>query len=139
MRGLLGAALAAAMLAGCSLMPSSSDSGAIPGAGLVRLNDADSGKDIFVRTGQTIEIMLAANRSTGFSWSMVADASTIVTTAGQPTYTDNKGQSIGRGGIETWRFKANRQGTQTLRFEYRRAADKNALPSRTAAFNIRVN
>jgi inhibitor of cysteine peptidase len=138
MRSLVGAAFIA-MFAGCSLMPSSTGGGSSPAATDIRLTETDSGKDRFVRVGQRIEITLPANHTTGFAWAMVPDTSTIVAAEGQPDYTENPGQALGRGGVETWHFKANHLGTQTLRFEYRRAFDKNALPSRTASFNIRVN
>ncbi|MFA9440663.1 protease inhibitor I42 family protein [Uliginosibacterium sp. sgz301328] len=128
------AALLCALLGACStLMPQSTQ------RANVSLTDADSGTDRFVKAGDIIEISLPASRTTGFAWGFVADAATTVVSLGQPQYVQDAGSGVGRGGVEKWRFRANRAGTQTLRFEYRRPADRATPPSRTASFNIRVN
>ncbi|MGC3964286.1 MAG: protease inhibitor I42 family protein [Rhodocyclaceae bacterium] len=128
------ATLMCALLGACStLMPESAQ------RANVSLSDADSGADRFVKAGDIIEISLPANHTTGFTWGFVADSATTVVSLGQPQYVQNAGTGLGRGGVEKWRFRANRAGTQTLRFEYRRPADRTTPPSRTASFNIRVN
>jgi inhibitor of cysteine peptidase len=100
---------------------------------------ADEGKTIELKPGQALQIVLDANRTTGFSWSVEKIDTALLSLVGQPVYTtDAKPGVVGVGGTETWNLLAVGAGEQALKFVYRRSFEPNVSPARVFSFNVRI-
>ena len=107
-------ALVAITSAGCG-------SSASAAAGTLKLGEADNGKAFSVKVGDTIEVVIPGNPTTGFSWAAVLtekDAA-LLQQVGEPTYATDS-TLIGSGGTYTFTFKAVAKGEATLKLAYSR-------------------
>ena len=106
----------------------------------VSLTDADNGRSIELVPGQFLEIKLASNPSTGYSWTFNAQSIDLVELQGNSSFvldSDCEGR-VGCGGSETGKFKVVKQGTGTLRLEYRRPWETTAPPAQVFQLSITV-
>ena len=94
----------------------------------------DNGRDIELRPGQVITVVLEANHSTGMSWVLREPSGIVVVREGNPVYAAKAGKGSS---TETWHFRAARPGNQTVRLEYRRKFAQN-VPERTFGFTASV-
>jgi predicted secreted protein len=104
-----------------------------PSVGSLTLTAEDDGREIQVRQGQVVTVMLESNRANGFAWAVVSPASTVLVSDAKPAYASKRSG----GGTETWRFRAAKPGRQTIRLEYRREWTQN-MPERTFRFTAEV-
>jgi len=100
----------------------------------------DNGRTVSLSEGQELELRLAANRSTGYSWSVEHTPEPVLTQEGDPTYTSDvtPGPGVGAPGTETWRFRAAQAGRRTLRMEYRRPWEREKPPAAVVTLRIVV-
>lgn len=108
-------------------------------AGAVDLGPGDARHAVRVRLGQTVRVHLSSSPATGYVWML----------EGEPTPTLRAEQDPGLGlsamgtprasaGLHTWGFRAQRPGTATLRFGYRRPWETSAAPMQTATFELLI-
>jgi predicted secreted protein len=102
------------------------------GGGLT-LTQEDDSREIQVRQGQTITVVLDSHRANGFAWVMVSPSMPVLWSDAKPVYAAKRSG----GGTETWRFRAAKTGRQTVRLEYRREWTQN-VPERTFRFTAEV-
>src|SRR5262245_19640457 len=120
--------------------PGSSQSAApVSPAVSIDLSESDNGAALDVERGTTLVVRLPANASTGYSWSLVTSGSSVLS-QGEPVFArdaapDNR---VGAGGTESWSFTAQQGGEQELRFEYRRAWEREVAPPKVVSYTIRV-
>lgn len=111
-------ALTAATAAGCG-------SAAGAAGGPLRLTDADNGKSFSVKPGDTIEVVIAGNPTTGYDWNVVLDdaSAALVRQVGDPMYAadSNDENLVGGGGTYTFTFEALKSGEASLDLAYARA------------------
>lgn len=88
-------------------------------AGQAVLDESNDGSVVVVVMGQTVELSLASNPSTGYSWlySQKPDAGLLEETGHEYR---QESQLIGAGGREFWCFKAIRAGVARLSLWYAR-------------------
>jgi len=125
-RGAGRAALAAvALLAGgCANLPP------------VRVTAADAARPIELAKGQDLYVSLPANSTTGYAWSAPLKPDAVLALVEAPLYTPApSGGALGRGGTQTFWFRAVTRGRQKLRLLYRRAAER---PVDVRIFTVRV-
>jgi inhibitor of cysteine peptidase len=86
------------------------------------LTNADNGKQITAKTGDTLTLTLDSNPTTGYSWQVMEIDNTILAQQGDPEYKQASGTEglVGAGGTETFRFDAVGTGTTTLKLGYMR-------------------
>ena len=86
------------------------------------LTNADNGKQITAKTGETLTLALDSNPTTGYSWQVLEINNTILVQQGDPEYKQALGTEglVGSGGTETFRFNAAGAGTTTLKLGYMR-------------------
>jgi inhibitor of cysteine peptidase len=77
---------------------------------------------ITMAVGGELELALAANPTTGYSWAIAA-CDPAVLKLDSENYAQ-QGTATGSGGEATWHFSAVAPGTTTLRLEYRRPWEK---------------
>ncbi len=89
-----------------------------PPATLV-LTEADNGTTVGAIMGQSIQVDLRGNPTTGYAWVLAGTNGDSVLPNGPVDYTQDPGGGVGRGGTFAFPFLAARAGDTTLSFEYR--------------------
>ncbi len=101
------------------------------------LTAEDNGKEIDLRQGQVITVVLESNKASGLSWALVEPTGSVVVMQGSPAYAV-KSAKRGGGGTETWHFRAAKPGHQTVKMEYRRKW-ASSVPERTFRLDVNVH
>ncbi len=95
-----------------------------------------SGATISVQTGEQFVILLEANPSTGYEWSVTETPPQVRLVAQR--YDPPAEQIPGRGGQEEFRFEARKRGRATLELAYARSFEPDVPPVDTATFELRI-
>jgi inhibitor of cysteine peptidase len=108
-------------------------------AATIDLSESDSGATLDVDRGATLAVHLFANPTTGYSWSLVTSGNSLLND-GEPAFMQDAsaGEKVGAGGMESWSFTAQESGEQELRFEYRRAWEREQPPAKAVTYTVRV-
>jgi inhibitor of cysteine peptidase len=81
--------------------------------------ESDSGRTVNASLGDELNVRLAENPTTGYTWNLSASAGlNLVRDEYIPSIPS--GQIAGSGGIHSWYYSATETGEQTLHGEYRR-------------------
>jgi inhibitor of cysteine peptidase len=102
----------------------------------VCIDESADGQEHRVPVGQTFEICLGENPTTGYRWRRDAEGAPVVALIGD-TF-EAGGGPPGAGGVHRWLFRAETTGVATIAFSYRRPWDKNEAPARTFALFAHV-
>ena len=108
---------------------------ALPGSGVTKLTAAEAGTAIHVKQGETVEITLEGNPTTGYTWEVVAGTGDVLAQQGETDFKANS-NALGSSGMMTLRFKALQLGTVELKLIYHRTFEPNVPPLRT--FDVTV-
>ena len=99
----------------------------------------DGDKTVGLRMGQLLRLKLDSNPTTGYSWDIASMAdSGVVRQFGKMHYV-RVGEMMGSGGYQLYRIKPLKQGTATIRFEYKRPWEKDTEPAKKHTVRIVVN
>jgi predicted secreted protein len=101
----------------------------------LRLEQADSGSTITVHPGDTLEIVLQGNPTTGYIWEVKPGSEALLKQKGDPTFTPDS-KALGSEGRMTFKFDVVAVGKGSLVLLYRRTFEPEARPLRT--FGIRI-
>ena len=115
---------------GCSNASASSN-------GLV-LQQTDNGKTFTVKSGQTIEVTLPGNPTTGYNWQMAVPSSgaALYKQLGEPVF-KAESTALGAGGAVTFEFQTVAKGDGTLKLIYSRPWE-NVPPTQTFEVKLSV-
>jgi len=103
----------------------------------VVLDVSDSGSEITVAVGDTFEVQLESNPTTGYGW-VVAEQPEGVTVRSSD-YQAPDTSLVGAGGIEVFVFEATAAGSGTLRLDYVRSFDDPLVPADTVEYDLTIN
>ncbi len=125
--------IAAGVATGCT----SANASAAP----LKLAQSDNGKSFTVKVGDTIQVIIPGNPTTGYSWTATLsdkDAAVLVQN-GEPAYVEEAADTevVGAGGTFTFTFKALAPGQATLKLVYARPWESVA-PAQTFEVQITV-
>ena len=125
------AALMAITSSGCG-----SQANATPGP--LRLGEVDNGKAYTVKVGDTIEVVIPGNLTTGFGWTaaLTEKDATLVQQVGKPAYATDS-TLVGSGGTFTLTFKAMAKGEAILKLVYVRPWET-VVPEKTFSATVTV-
>ncbi len=103
----------------------------------VKLDVGDAGHRVELKTGQTLDISLEANPTTGYTWEAEGLDEHILQPVGEPEF---KPQSnlIGAPGILALHFQAVGTGQTTLKLVYHRPWEKEVKPLETYSVEVVV-
>ena len=104
------------------------------------LGAEDNGSQVELNSGQVLEVTLASNPTTGYSWQVSEVDETVLTQVGEVEFQQApaEGEPVtGAGGIETFRF-ASSTGETTLTLVYHRPWEKDVEPLETFAVQVVV-
>jgi inhibitor of cysteine peptidase len=111
---------------------------------LVKVTEADSGKTITLKKGDTLEVTLEGNPSTGFNWLVAAAPAALFKQRGEAEVVDpNAGGRasstiVGAAQLMALTFDAVGSGSGKLVLEYKRSWE--TLPAeKTFTIEVRVN
>ena len=93
---------------------------------------------IAVGTGGQFTLTLESNKTTGYEWQLTTKPNSKVVGFVTSVYNKPSAQIPGRGGTETWTFKANGRGRTTFILSYLRPWEKNTPPAKTQRFSVVV-
>jgi len=124
-------AVVAVTVAGCG-------SPADAASGPLKLGEADNGKAYTVKVGDTIEVIIPGNMTTGFSWAaaLAEKDAALLQLVGEPAYATDS-TAVGSGGTFTLTFKAMAKGEALLKLVYARPWES-AAPERTFSATVTV-
>ncbi len=106
-------------------------------AGPVKLDERDHGRTVALKTGETLEVNLAGNPTTGYRWETVKTEEAMLKPAGEPEHTPDSGL-IGAGGRTTFRVTAAAPGRTGLTLVYRRSWEEKVEPAKTYQVTVVV-
>lgn len=110
-------------------------------ASLLSMNENDSGKAYTVGVGETFNLSLDSNPTTGYTWTL-SDAwdKTILTLAGEDYHSQANENVVGQGGQEIFRFKALKSGKTEINLIYSRPWESvQPLKKFTAQIEVKDN
>jgi len=116
-------------LAACSLM--------IPCANaqrekMVKVDDTFDGREVTLQLGETLEVSLSENASTGHQWSISRESQHkfVPTLREREETVDSPDGAPGSSGVRHLYFEAAAAGTAELDIQYRRSWESNKPPAR---------
>ena len=93
----------------------------------IQLHQIDSGRAIKMKPGDTLEIVLDANPTTGYQWKALPWDAEVIEQIDKSVY-QSRSKAMGSGGELTFYFKALSTGQTPLKFIYFRAFEKDVPP-----------
>lgn len=98
-------------------------------------------KDCPVRlhSGQTLNVSLPSNPTTGFRWEVLEAAPQVLHSLGPEVYnTPEDAGIVGSAGLSVWRYQAQQSGSGRLLMQYRRPWEVGVDPAQTIDCVIEV-
>jgi inhibitor of cysteine peptidase len=130
------AGLLTPLLSGCAPSDGRGTSATKPIADTVVLTETDADQSVKVSPGQTLEVVLDANPSTGYTWSVAAEPE-FLTAQGEPVFSSEAASGlVGAPGTQTLRFTVSAAGEGPLSLSYVRPWEADAAPAQTFTVEI---
>ncbi len=102
------------------------------------IGTSDAGKTIGLNVGDTLEVTLEGNPTTGYNWEATSLDTSILKQVGEPAFTPSS-TAIGSGGQVTLRFEAVGSGQTTLHLDYHRSFEPGVAPLQTFEVTVQVD
>ncbi len=128
------------ILAACTTVHAQSDPQAASSttpAALFNITGQNAGKTIRMVKGETFQVSLEGNPTTGYTWEWVAPEQPLLSQAGEPEFLPAT-DSLGSGGLIRLAFKAEVAGSQILKLIYHRTFEKDTPPLNTFEVNLLI-
>ena len=103
----------------------------------IRLTESFHQYNIKIKTGDKLEITLAGNPTTGYTWEKVEGDNKTLSPQGDYKYTPDS-QLVGAGGKFVFTFRGAARGKTKLRVIYHRIFEKNVAPLKSFELMITV-
>lgn len=104
----------------------------------ITLKESQAGSQALLRAGDTLEVNLEGNPTTGYTWSAAGFDAAILKPLGEPEF-HPASSALGAGGTVTYRFEAAGAGQTTLTMIYSRPFEKGVPPLKTFMVNVSVS
>jgi predicted secreted protein len=101
------------------------------------VTDADKGGSIHLKAGDTLELRLYSNPSTGFMWSVLPESTPLLKLVDQSQTAPTK-SGVGRPIFQIFRFHAERRGEGILLLHYVRSWEKPAADEQQFELHVFV-
>jgi inhibitor of cysteine peptidase len=96
------------------------------------------GDTIAVKHGETFDIALESNPTTGYSWNLLEPINADKLHISASNYTPDKGSLIGAGGKRIITFQTKKRGFATIKLGYLRVWEKGIKPLKERSFRIMI-
>ena len=105
--------------------------------GPIKLTEKDAGSTVDMKVGDTLQVMLEGNPTTGYDWEMASGDEAVLEQLGASTFKADS-DLVGAGGQVTLRFKAVAAGQTTLQLVYHRPWETDEPPAETFEVTVIV-
>jgi inhibitor of cysteine peptidase len=105
------------------------------------ITEADNGKSISLKNGETFYLRLKENPTTGYSWELnLSQGLNNISGNYYPPETSNESQQplVGAGGVHIWEIKATTEGSQQVKGIYKRPWEDITGKEDTFTLNVEV-
>jgi len=100
-------------------------------------DEADNGQTVTMKVGDMLQLMLAENPTTGYTWAIVTNDGDVLIPSGEPAY-EVESDAIGAGGTRTFMFEAKAAGTSVLQMVNARQWETAVEPAETFVMTVQV-
>ncbi|OWY20939.1 hypothetical protein C7N43_12940 [Sphingobacteriales bacterium UPWRP_1] len=101
--------------------------------------DADNGKKATFKKGETFNLLLESNMTTGYAWVISGiDSAIVKQVAGNYLPNSNPQQAVGVGGKQWYAFKTLAPGMMQLKLAYKRPWETKEPPALTFELGVEV-
>jgi len=107
-------------------------------ANTITITEQDEGKTIELNTGDTLEVMLNGNITTGYNWVPGPQDPVLLEQIGDIEVTPES-NLIGAPGIIVLKFRAIRAGQINFHLDYKQPWDEIAIPEQTFDVTVVIN
>ncbi len=122
-----------------ALLPLSAAGARATGSRATVLHAAVNGKTVACRPGQKFALVLDVLASAGYQWECRISDSSIFVNDSKPEVRPGRRKGIAGGtSVETFHFRAVKEGTCIIRLTQQRAWLKDTPPHKTVTFTVRV-
>lgn len=94
--------------------------------------DVGSGAVAKVAVGETFEVVMMGNPSTGYQWTLVKESAALVQVGEVRFESQGSRDAVGAPALSVFTFQAKSVGQGSLSFAYARSFEKGVAPIRTA-------
>ena len=108
----------------------------LAGREMIRVNENQNGETISVETGDTLEVMLEGNPTTGYTWEVKWLDPAVIKQAQSDFISGSTG--LGSAGSQIFRFEAIASGETVLKLIYKRPFEKSMMPLKDFKVTISV-
>jgi inhibitor of cysteine peptidase len=103
----------------------------------LNLSEKDAGSTVQLRAGDTLEVVLEGNPTTGYQWEVGAGDTAVIKQVGEAQFQPDT-SAIGSPGKITLRFTAVAAGQTALKLIYHRPFEQNVPPVKTFEVTVVV-
>ena len=100
-------------------------------------DEDDNGQSVTMSVGDMLQLMLAENPTTGYTWAIVTNDEDVLAPSGEPAY-EVESEAIGAGGTKTFMFQALAPGTSVLQMVNAMQWETPVVPAETFELTIQV-
>ena len=107
----------------------------------LKVGESANGTKVTVAVGQTVEVSLPGNVTTGYDWSLdptTHGVPSLIATVAESYASTSPAGVVGAGGVRTFVYRAVSPGTATLQLYYTRAWQTGVPPAKTFSLTIVV-
>jgi inhibitor of cysteine peptidase len=124
-------AAVALLVAACAVVPN-------PPGGPARIGESANGTKVELAVGQSLELSLPGNATTGYDWALDGALPSQLATVSDSYETTAPAGIVGAGGVHAFLFVARSPGTGTLKLRYARSWETGVAPLKTFAVTVTV-
>jgi len=106
--------------------------------GVLRVGEEAAGTTVNLHVGETVEVALPGNPTTGFDWGGARSSDVITLVRDSNESTAGPG-IVGAGGVHTFVFKATSAGQDTVQLFYARPWETGVEPEKIFELHVTVN
>jgi inhibitor of cysteine peptidase len=103
----------------------------------IQVTEADDKGTVSLNVGDTLQVTLQGNPTTGYQWEVSSVDTSILKSSGEPGFTPAS-PAVGSGGNIVFLFDAIAAGQTTLKMAYQRPFEKNVPPVQTFTLSVTV-
>ncbi|HXU40097.1 MAG TPA: protease inhibitor I42 family protein [Blastocatellia bacterium] len=104
-----------------------------------QITEDSNGTEIHLTAGETFEVRLEENRSTGFKWVIESPSEGANEACSLAGDSFEKGKAVGEPGNHHWEFRADHAGSCTITLSYQRPWESGQSTPRSFKLNVRVS
>ena len=102
------------------------------------LTEADDRRTVAIDAGETLEVRLASNPTTGYRWALASPVEHLDLVGGNASFEPPATALPGAGGHEIFLFRAKTAGRAAIELRYARTWETEAAPARVYRLTVDV-